>query len=338
MRSLRPALTLALVLLSGCSERTMPPPPLPSDLAERLADVAGTARLLDSALGPDSSRAYALVEIDTPDAGRFWLQWISLRHVEPVQIVGAVDTSRVPGPGLYSPGTPSPFLATLSHGEAVGRLRRDVGALAVVNGAFLETPAAPPTEIAFPIKTGGRVVTGGASPYGPGRPGADGRRWGGPLQALVLRDTAVAVVPYDHTTGAPLDGPDVREAVVSYAPAGHPTGVAARFHALGPLDPGPDGASEVLLVLTSSGETTIAEVSRLLALIGVPEPRQIAFDGGASTFVWNRTAGDVTLPARVPARLGPAPPGDGRYTLAHYVGFRLRGPREATAGPARGKR
>ena len=319
-----------LLALSACHPEA---PPLPADLAARLAGVPGTARVLDAATAADGRRAYALVQIDTPDAGRLWLQWIDLRRVEAVQIIGAADTSRAPGPGFYAPATPSPFFATLSHGEAVARLQRRGGALAVVNGAFLETPAAPPTEIAFPVATRGRVVTGGASPYGPGRPGSAAARWGQPLRALVLGGTAAAVVPYDAATGAPLGR--ARDAVVSYAPRAHPTGIAARFHVLGPLAPDARGASGVLLVLTSSGETTIGALAGVLARIGVPEARQIAFDGGASTFVWNRAAGDVTLPARVPARLGPRPPGDGRYTLAHYVGFRLR---PASLQPAEARR
>lgn len=284
-------------------------------LTEALAAEPGRVRLLDADGG-----AYALAELATPDSGTVWVQWVDLDSAAVVQVVGVADTSRAAPESRYLPGAPSPFVSTLSSDAAVARVRSCRRALAVINGAFLETPAAPPTQIAFPLKVAGRVVSGGSSPYGPGAPGSTGRRWSVPLRALILDSATVRVEPYSAADGAPLTDAAVTDAVVTYAPTAHPAwGLRTRFHVLGPRD------STTLVVLTSSGGSTIGFLAALAERLGVPEPSQVTLDGGASTFLWNRTAGAVTRPVRVPASLGPAPPGDGRYTLAHFLGVRRRG-------------
>ena len=107
--------------------------------------------------------------------------------------------------GLFHPTAPSPSFALLDPADVV-RQSWDGGALAVINGAFFETPGQPSSQVAFPLATGGFVVTGGSSPYGPGRPGAAGKRWGRPLRALGL-DTLALVADYDRQSGAPLGQP-----------------------------------------------------------------------------------------------------------------------------------
>ena len=159
------------------------------------------------------------------------------------------------------------------------------------------------------------MATGGSSPYGPGRPGAEAARWGRPLRALGL-DTAVHVAPYDASTGAPLDRSAFAEAVVSYAPEAHPSRIATRFHVLGALDADGDGATETLLIATSDGRTTIDGPADLLTRLGVGEERQTTLDGGASVLVWNRRAGVMERPTSAG--------GHDPQRLPHYLVLRLR--------------
>ena len=320
MRPPRPgagwAAAFALVLLAACADPAPPttggvePVALPAALADRLAAAGLEARGLDR-----EGDAYALAEVDA-GGGAVLLQWADLRSVAAEHVLG--PKAAAGAAGLYHPTAPSPSFLPLDAAAVVRQAQARGGALAVINGAFFETPGRATTEIAFPIARAGRVVTGGRSPYGPGRPGARDARWGRPLRALALADTVAHVEPYEPATGAPLDRPAFAEAVVSYAPDAHPTRVATRFHVLGPLDADGDGVTETLLVATSDGATTIDVPAALLARLGVEPARQVALDGGASVFVWNRRAGVLHRPA----------PAGGRdpQRLPHYVTLRLRTP------------
>lgn len=317
---MRPAgrgLVAAALLLcaAGCTGRDAGTSAAGEALVEALGTEPGRVRLLDADGG-----AYALAELATPDSGTVWVQWVNLDSAAVVQVVGRIDTSRAAPESRYLPGVPSPFVSTLSSDAAVAQVEACPGALAVINGAFLETPAAPPTQIAFPLEVDGQILSGGSSPYGPGAPGSADRRWGAPLRALVFDRASVRVEPYRPADGAPLIDSAVVDAVVTYAPTAHPAwGLRTRFHVLGPRDP------TTLVVLTSNGGSTIGLLAALATRLGVPEPAQVTLDGGASTFLWNRTAGAITRPVRVPVSLGPAPAGDGRYTLSHFLGVRRLG-------------
>ncbi len=218
-------------------------------------------------------------------------------------------------PGLFHPSAPSPSFALLDPGEVV-RQSWDGGALAVINGAFFETPGQPSSQIAFPLAVNGRVVTGGSSPYGPGRPGAQGKRWSRPLRALgldALASGAPRVADYDRQSGEPLGQPGFRSAVVSYAPDTHPTRIATRFHVIGAVDA--DGVTKTLVVVTSDGRTRIGAAASLSSRLGAASAHQIALDGGASVLVWTPRAGTLHQP--VPIRGRPQP-------LPHFLVFRLR--------------
>ena len=282
---------------------------LPAPLAERLRAAGVEARALDR-----EGDVYALAEVAT-DSGAVLLQWADLRAVAVRQILGA-QVEGGDAASHFHPNAPSPAFRTRVPAEAVRQSGAE--ALAVVNAAFFETPGRPSTQIAFPLARGGAVVTGGSSPYGPGRPGAEAARWGRPLRALGLGDTVAHVAAYDSRTGAPLDQAAFAEAVVSYAPDAHPSRIATRFHVLGPLDADGDGTTETLVLATSDGQTTIRAPASLLARLGVAPGAQVALDGGASVFVWNRRAGTLHAPA--PAG------GHDPQPLPHYLALHLRQP------------
>lgn len=301
MRRAAASVLLALAAAS-CGNPPEPPPAPPAAvpvapdtltappaIAARL-DSAGIAyRVLDR-----EGDAYALVRADL-GAWKALVQWADLRRVVVEQTLGTrADSSDAPG--RYHPTVPSPVFALVATETVVAQARRD-GAYAVLNGAFFETPGRPASRLAFPLALGGRVVTGGSSPYGPGRRGAETARWGRPLRALGLADTLVHVSPYDPATGAPLGDPAFAEAIVSYAPDAHPTRIATRFHVLGALDADGNGTTETLVIVTSDGRTDVDAPAALLARFGVARDHQTTLDGGASVLLWNRRAGRLERPA-----------------------------------------
>ncbi|PAP75280.1 hypothetical protein [Rubrivirga marina] len=295
MRAPLAALAVALAACGGAPapEAALPPPPaLPVGLGERLAEAGLVAEPLDGADG------YGLAEVRS-DSGSFLGQWIDLRRVEVRQVMGEVE----PGsdePSAFHPEAPSPQFALVDPAAVVAEAEGD-GAFAVLNGAFFETPGVPTSQLAFPVALGGVAVTGGSSPYGPGRPGAEGERWARPLRALGL-DTLANVADYDPATGAPLGAPGFADAVVSYAPEAHPARIATRFHVLGPLDADGDGAAETLVIVTSDGRTRIGAAASVLARLGVDAGRMLALDGGASVLVRNRRAGTLHEPTSAGGR------------------------------------
>ena len=316
-RAVRAATLLALTLAVGACK---PSTPSVSNGAVGIDTLSLPPRL--AAVWPTESEAhvldregdvYALVRVSS-DSGTVLLQWADLRAVAVEHVMGAVADIDA-GPGLYHPTAPSPSFALVPGDSVVEEAERS-GALAVLNGAFFETPGQPTSQLAFPVARRGEVVTGGSSPYGPGRPGAAAARWRQPLRALAMGDTLAHIAVYDPATGTPLDLPAFAEAVVSYAPEAHPSRIATRFHVLGTLDADGDGTTEILLIATSDGQTTISAPASLLSRLGVTPESQIALDGGASVLVWNRRAGTLHHPT-------PAGGHDPQH-LPHYLTLRLR--------------
>lgn len=319
MRTLR----LAVAVLAGAlgcgrsgapasGDAPEPPEAQTSELETALVAAGVKATTLDAASGDtDAPEAYALVEATT-DAGTFHLQWADLRQVELAQMLG--DTVRAPeAEGAFYPDSPSPAFAMLAADSVVAR--GGDGLLAVMNGAFFETPMRPSTRLAFPVASGGTVVTGGSSPNGPGRPGARGRRWDQPLRALALGTPEARIAAYDHASGTasgdPLGSSLWRDALVSYAPEAHPTRFATRFHVLGALDRDGDGTAETVVAVTNDGASTIVQTNAVLGALGVAPEARLATDGGASVFVWNRASGVLHRPTR-------------NQPLPHYLTLRLR--------------
>ncbi len=313
-RRCRPVgLAVLALALAACGEPDAPPiTPDAADLTapDRLVARLGAApdRVLDRA-----GDAYALAVVST-EAGEVVVQWADLEGVALVQIVGPMVAGDSAA-GAFHPSAPSPRFETMPPGALIRQQSADDRLLAVVNGAFFETPGEVSTQLAFPLVEAGRVVTGGSSPYGPGRPGAAAKRWGRPLRALGLLDRAVRVVDYDPATGAPLDGAAFAEAFASYAPDAHPTRIATRFHLLGPVDADSTGASSELMVVTGL-TTTVDALSAVLAGWGVAPEHQVALDGGASVLIWNRRTGVLQRPTAA-GGFDPQP-------LPHVLALRLR--------------
>ncbi|MEO0556643.1 MAG: hypothetical protein AAF170_00530 [Bacteroidota bacterium] len=311
-------LIVGLAILTGCTRQPEAPPPtvtsadtlgLPSALASRLDAEGLGAYILDR-----EGDAYALVDVPS-DTGNVLLQLIDLRAAMVTQILGPVVDGGT-DESHFHPTAASPRVELMEMADVVRQQTADDRLLTVLNGAFFETPGEPASQLAYPIAENGRVATGGSSPYGPGRPGAETERWSQPLRALGLADTVVHIMDYDPTTGVPLDSAAFAEAIVSLAPDAHPARTATRFHVLGALDGDGNGTTELLLIATSDGRSTIEAPQALLTRMGVSPDHQLALDGGASVFVWNRRAGTRHQPA-------PAGGNDPQH-LPHALTIRIR--------------
>lgn len=273
---------------AACRAPTLPAlAPPPAALADTLAPPPALAARLAGApyrLLHHNGRGYAALRVPL-DSGTAVVQWMDLRYVTIEHRLGEAtpDTSAVP-----HPTGPSPFFASGSATAAVEAARAE-GALAVVNGVFFKTVGAPRTQLSYPVAAGGRIVSGGTGAYDPARP--DARRWGRALTALGFADTVAAVAPYEQATGAPLGAGAFADAFVSYGYLAHPARRATRYHVAGVLDASGDGTPETVVLVTSSGASTIHAPTRWLTALGVPPEAQTTLDGGGSVFVWNRRAG-----------------------------------------------
>jgi hypothetical protein len=175
------------------------------------------------------------------------------------------------------------------------RGRYAAAAFSAVNFAFFESYG-PSTALAFPVKVGGRVITGGSGPYGPIAHPRHPYYRTSVLRALTWNERAAAVTRYDPATGAPLNDPGVREGVVTYAYADHPSSALAgdppnRYQLLGVV--GVDG-SHTLAILTLD-RASLRAGAQLLRRHGVTGDI-LTFDGGVSTYLWTARNGVLEAP------------------------------------------
>jgi hypothetical protein len=238
-------------------------------------------------------------------AGVGYLQRIDVRRMRIDQILGERDAAAPTDPGAYYPGSQSPRFVRIPAVQAQGSCRSRFGskAFSVVNASFFEEYDRS-TRLSFPVKTGGVLISGGSSPWGPVPTPKDRRYRDVRLRALRWDERGVAIDGYDPATGAPLDAPGTREALVSYAFADHPSALvghdpANRYQLIGVADTDGRDGPEILLVLTVE-RATLHDGAALLHGLGAVGDI-VTVDGGVSTFLWNAAAvgsgpGSVLVP------------------------------------------
>jgi hypothetical protein len=216
--------------------------------------------------------------------------------------------------GDYYPASNSPAFKRLNAQTILSDYQKAHGqqAQALINCSFFERYD-PITELSFPIKQAGRVITGGSSPYGPRANPADPRYKNVRLKALVWNDRTIQVVDYDHLTGGILNDPTFPDGLVTYDYKDHPANVLAgdpvgQYQLLGTFATRDGGLPDVLFVLTII-KGRMVEGAAVLKQYGVSGPI-LTVDGGPSTHLW--TAKDGVLIATE------------SKDLPHYLGFRAR--------------
>ena len=239
----------------------------------------------------------SLSRVTLADGSHVYVQLIDLFRVRVRQVTGASDAS--PGAGRYFPGAASPRFTRIPPGPAQD------GCFSLVNFSFFEEYD-PSTRLSFPVKSGGTVVTGGSSPYGPSAAPADPYYRTVSLQALTWNDKGAAIAPYDPARGTPLDTAEWPDGLVTYRFQDHPSYVLShdppnRYQLLGLT------STSYLLIATVEHATldTAADLLRTRGAVG----EILAFDGGVSTYLWQSSLGELV----------PITNSDGK--LPHYLCF-----------------
>jgi hypothetical protein len=208
--------------------------------------------------------------------------------------------------GDYYPGSASPIFAQINAEAVLADYQKAHGeaAQALINCSFFERYD-PVTELSFPIKRAGRLLTGGSSPYGPRANPADPRYASVRLKALVWDDTTRKILDYDPTTGEPLKDPKFTDGLVTYKYEDHPATILAgdpvgQYQLLA-LKP-----DQTLLILTIT-QGRMEQGAAVLRTNGA-EGDILTLDGGPSTHLWTKINGTVIATKSI--------------ALPHYLGFR----------------
>lgn len=251
------------------------------------------------------------------DGNEAYLQIIDTSKIQIDQLIGEVDNMGL-GQGKYYKGEGgyySPFFKMKLFEDANNEYRELHGnnVFSIINCSFFEQYKTS-TQLSFPIKLNGQVITGGNSPYGPIDQPINSYYSTIRLKALVWDDKRVYITNYDPTTNAPLNETSVQNAIISYQYSDHPAKVlgqnqANKYHVIGTLNKDGIAGDELLLIVTAN-ITTLDKAADLLRELGVKSDI-MTIDGGSSTYLFNSRMGNIVLPQ--PAN-----------NLPHYLGFRQR--------------
>jgi hypothetical protein len=255
-----------------------------------------------------------------------YLQVIDLRKMQMEQMIGEVDEVGFARGQYYGePGSYySPYFPMKLFSEVWNEYKELYGkqVFSMMNGAFFEDYKAS-TQLAFPVKLNGQVITAGSSPYGPSERAADDYYKGVKLKVLVWNDKSASITDYHPKLSSPLKEPSVQNALVSYRYGDHPAKVlgnnpANKYHVIGTLDKDGVPGNELILIVTIN-KGTLDEAANLLRNLGV-KGDILTVDGGSSTFITNPRAGNLVTPQPVTIKDNP-----NARNLPHYLGFRTKG-------------
>lgn len=297
-RTVAAGLLLAVTSVAGCSPTAGSAPTAPA-----------TSATIDGAV------LYRYPTNPAGGQGAAYVQVVDLRKIGVDQILGEREPG-APDPANYypeGPGSPRFRRLTVAEMQKGCGARYGTRAFSAVNFSFFEEYDES-TRLSFPVKTGGQVVTGGSSPYGPIARPADPYFRHVVLRALSWTEGRAEISAFDASDGSPLRRPELPEAVVTYAWSDHPSRAlggdpANRYQLLGTLDnDGRDGA-ESLVIATVTG-STLEAAAELLRRHGVTGD-VLTFDGGVSTYLWSAAEGELVAP------IGGT--GAGAPALPHYL-------------------
>lgn len=252
-----------------------------------------------------------------------YLQVIDLKKMRIDQVIGEVDNMGY-GQGKYYQGEAghySPFFRNKLFSQINDEYKKLYGndVFSMINCSFFEQYQSS-TQLSFPIKFNGVVISGGNSPYGPVKEPKHEFYRTIRLKALVWDEKQAYITDYDPVSGAPLNQKQVKNAIVSYKYSHHPAKVLAKnqvnkYQVIGTRDQDGNQGNEQLLIMTVN-QTTLDEAAALLRKLGV-QGDIITVDGGRSTYLFNSKMGDIVLPQLSNPQENPT-----FRHLPHYLGFR----------------
>ncbi len=267
----------------------------------------------------------ALYKKQLTNGNEAYLQVIDLGKMQIDQITGEVDKMGL-NEGKYYKGEGgyySPFFKNKLFSEVTDEYKKlyanDV--FSIINCSFFEQYQSS-TQLSFPIKFNGVVISGGNSPYGPIKKPKDKFYSNIRLKALVWDNKQAYITDYDQISGAPLNQNAVKNAIVTYRYSDHPAKVLAqnqvnKYQVIGTLDKYRVKGDELLLIMTVN-QATLDEAADLLRKLGV-KGDIITVDGGRSTYLFNSQNGNIILPQLSNSQENPT-----FRNLPHYLGFRKK--------------
>lgn len=276
----------------------------------------------------DTRDGAELYKKQLPNGNQAYLQVINVQKMQIDQLIGEVDRMAF-NKGLYYQGENkyySPLFKSKLFSEVTGEYKKlyGNGVFSVINCSFFEQYERS-TQLSFPIKFNGQVITGGNGIYGPVKKPKDGQYKNVRLKALVWNDREAYITNYEPQTGKPLNQKEVQNAVVTYEYKHHPAKLisknpANRYHVIGTLDKDGRKGNELLAIITVN-EVTLDAAAKLMREFGV-KGDIVTIDGGLSTYLFNPKIGEIMLPQsnNIATR-----------ELPHYLGFRNR--KSQTASP-----
>ncbi|MBW4561533.1 MAG: hypothetical protein KME32_10340 [Mojavia pulchra JT2-VF2] len=252
-----------------------------------------------------------------------YLQVINLNKIHIDQLIGEVDQMGQKQGKYYKGegGYYSPFFENKLFSEVTDEYKQlySDNVFSIINCSFFEQYQSS-TQLSFPIKLNGVVISGGNSPYGPIKEPKNQFYRTIRLKALVWDDKQAYITDYDPVSGAPLNQKKVKNAIVSYKYSDHPAKVLAqnqvnKYQVIGTLDKDGSKGNEQLLIMTVN-QTILDEAAELLRKLGV-KGDIITVDGGRSTYLFNSKMGNIVLPQLSNLQENPT-----FRHLPHYLGFR----------------
>ncbi|MDF5712145.1 MAG: phosphodiester glycosidase family protein [Nostoc sp. S4] len=267
----------------------------------------------------------ALYRKELTNGNEAYLQVIDLRKMHIEQIVGEVDNMGENQGRYYQEEGRyySPFFKTKLFSEVADEYQQLYAnnVFSLINCSFFEQYKSS-SQLSFPIKFNGVVISGGTSPYGPVKEPKDKYYSNIHLKALVWDDKQAYITDYDQVSGAPLNQKAVKNAIVTYQYSDHPAKVLAqnqvnKYQVIGTLNKDGVKGDELLLIMTVN-QATLDEAADLLRKLGVKSDI-ITVDGGRSTYLFNSQKGNIIVPQLSNPQENPA-----FRHLPHYLGFRKK--------------
>ena len=233
------------------------------------------------------------------------------------------DKNITPGLGKYigvKALSGSPFFSSFSVDEAIkkAKSKEKQNFIGMVNGGFFES-FDPSTQMAFPIKKDGAILTAGSSSSGPCENPRLPIFKEVQLKALVWADSGVSIQNYDPKTGIPLTQDQYSDGLVTYAYDEHPANifrpnVPDRFMLIGTART-PGNTADNLVVILTFNKGNIEFAAAHLKELGIKSDI-IALGGSASAFLYHRKKGMLEGPG---VSLGNG--GVGEIRLPHFLFF-----------------
>ncbi|MEH2092507.1 hypothetical protein [Nostoc sp.] len=293
--------------------------------------IAQTCNSLSSYQPLQSIDGAALYKKELTNGNEAYLQVINLGKMHIDQIIGEVDNMGL-NEGKYYQGEGkyySPFFQRKLFSKVVNEYKELYAnnVFSMINCSFFEQYESS-TQLSFPIKLNGVVISGGTSPYGPIKEPKDKYYSNIRLKALVWDNKQAYITDYNQVSGAPLNQNAVKNAIVTYRYSDHPAKVLAqnqanKYQLIGTLDKDGVKGDELLLIMTVK-QATLDEAADLLRKLGV-KGDIITVDGGTSTYLFNSQNGNIIVPQQSSLQENPT-----FRNLPHYLGFRKKTKNQVT--------